>query len=317
MKILFITSNRIGDAVLSTGLLTALIERHPAARITVACGPVAAPLFADLPGLDRVIAMPKRKRAGHWLALWRQTAGHWWDMVVDLRASAFSWTVPTLRRRVLRPSRAPQHRVEHLARVLRLDAPAAPRIWTSAARKAEAAKLIPPGGPVLAVGPTANWGGKQWRAENFAAAISRLTAPDGLFPEARIAVFGAPNERAAAQPVLDAIAPARRIDLVGNVDLLTVQACLERCAFYLGNDSGLMHMAAAAGIPTLGLFGPSPEIHYAPWGPKAAVVRTPQSYEQLVRSPSFDHRSQQSLMDGLTVDAVVAAAHKLWSRLHD
>ena len=47
------------------------------------------------------------------------------------------------------------------------------------------------------------------------------------------------------------------VDFVGVGDLALVAGCLSRCDFFIGNDSGLMHMAAAAGIPTLGLFGPS------------------------------------------------------------
>ncbi|MBF0333676.1 MAG: LPS export ABC transporter permease LptF, partial [Alphaproteobacteria bacterium] len=81
MKILFITANRVGDAVLSTGLLGHLAERHPLARVTIGCGPVAAPLFEDFPALDRLLPMPKRKRAGHWLDLWRDCAGTHWDLV--------------------------------------------------------------------------------------------------------------------------------------------------------------------------------------------------------------------------------------------
>jgi heptosyltransferase-3 len=69
-----------------------------------------------------------------------------------------------------------------------------------------------------------------------------------------------------------------------------------------------MHLAAAADIPTLGLFGPSPEWRYRPWGRRTAVVRTKESYEDLVDAPDFDHRRQDSLMGSLSVDAVVAAA---------
>ena len=71
---------------------------------------------------------------------------------------------------------------------------------------------------------------------------------------------GAEWERDAARPLLDAVPPGRLVDLVGTIDLPTAHACLGRCAFYLGNDSGLMHIAAASGTPTLGLFGPSSEI---------------------------------------------------------
>ena len=50
MDILFVTATRIGDAVLSTGLLHYLIERYPSARLTIAAGPIAAPLFEAVPG---------------------------------------------------------------------------------------------------------------------------------------------------------------------------------------------------------------------------------------------------------------------------
>jgi heptosyltransferase-3 len=56
------------------------------------------------------------------------------------------------------------------------------------------------------------------------------------------------------------------IDLVGRLTLAEAAACLARCALFVGNDSGLMHLAASAGTPTLGLFGPTPASEYAPSG---------------------------------------------------
>ena len=103
MKNLFITSNRIGDAVQSTGILSALVQRHPEARVTVAAGAVSAPLFSTLPQLDRLLVMKKRPLAGHWRQLWRETVGTRWDLVVDLRASKFTWTVLSRRSRVRTP----------------------------------------------------------------------------------------------------------------------------------------------------------------------------------------------------------------------
>ena len=67
-RILFVTATRIGDAVLSTGLLAHLIERYPGARVTVTASPVSAPLFQGVPGLERLIALSKRRHARHWLA---------------------------------------------------------------------------------------------------------------------------------------------------------------------------------------------------------------------------------------------------------
>jgi ADP-heptose:LPS heptosyltransferase len=76
-----------------------------------------------------------------------------------------------------------------------------------------------------------------------------------------------------------------------------------------------MHMAAAVGVPTVGLFGPSPATHYAPWGPRNAVVQTDRDWVSLMSAPGFDHRTTDTLMDGLTVDAAEAAVRGLWQRL--
>jgi ADP-heptose:LPS heptosyltransferase len=73
-----------------------------------------------------------------------------------------------------------------------------------------------------------------------------------------------------ATPVLTALPQA--LDLVGKLDLPEVAAVLARAAIFIGNDSGLMHLAAAAGAPTLGLFGPTPSDEYGPAGPKARAV---------------------------------------------
>jgi ADP-heptose:LPS heptosyltransferase len=163
----------------------------------------------------------------------------------------------------------------------------------------------------LAIGPAANWRGKEWRAERFSALAQRLTAMDGLLPGARVAVLAAAHERRQAEPLLAAIPPGRRIDLVGKTDLLTAAAVLRRCALFIGNDTGLMHIAAASGVPTLGLFGPSPTDQYAPWGPHTGLVRSADAPETMF-GPGFDHRTTDTLMDGLSVDAVEAAARQLW-----
>jgi ADP-heptose:LPS heptosyltransferase len=314
VNILFITATRIGDAVLSTGLLDHVRTRYPRARITVACGPAPAPLFAAIPGVVRVIPMVKQRRAGHWRKLWRETVTTPWGLVVDLRGSAMAYLVPALRRRVIRSDWSEQHRLVHLAKLFGLEqAPPRPRLFSTAASAAKAASLVPAGAPVLAVGPTANWGGKQWRTERFVAATRQLVGEGGAMAGARIAVFGAPDERAVVETFKAAFPADRIVDLAGTVDLLTAYSCLERCSFYLGNDSGLMHMAAAAGLPTLGLFGPSSEILYGPVGDHCRALRGARSFEDICHAPDFDHRSQETLMDDLEVEAVVAAASQLWT----
>jgi heptosyltransferase-3 len=204
-----------------------------------------------------------------------------------------------------------EHRVRQLGRLFDLVPPPSPRLWTAPRHERAADSVISVGGPVLAIGPAANWRGKQWRAERFAELATRLTAPGGLLPGARVAVLAAGHERVQAEPLLAAIPSDRRIDLVGEVDLLTAAAVLRRCALFVGNDTGLMHIAAASGTPTLGLFGPSPVSQYAPWGRRTAVARSADPPETMFGS-GFDHRTTDTLMDGLSVAAAEAAARRLW-----
>jgi len=285
MRILFVTSNRLGDAVLSTGLLDHLIRTHPEARITVVCGPVAEGVFARMPNRERTIVLSKQKWGLHWLPLWAETLTHFWDLVVDIRGSALSWLVPTRRRAVFHRVTGPK--IAQLGAILGLTPPPAPVAWTSQVDRDRVANLLPFGSPILVVAPTANWDPKVWPADRFAAVFHRLATP-ATVP----VVLGGPGavERAMAAPLLALLPEA--IDLVGQLTLPEVVACLERAGLFIGNDSGLMHLSAAAGTPTIGLFGPTDAATYAPTGRLATAVIG-------------------SSMAAITVDQVVAAAKRL------
>ena len=249
MRILFITANRVGDAVLTTGLLDHLIRQHPGCRITVACGPVAEGVFTRMPNLERLIVFAKQPWSAHWLGLWRQVAFTRWDLVVDLRGSAISYLVPTRRRAIMRRLDGRKH--EQFAAVLGVSPAPLPVVWTGPADHARAAALLPAGRVIVGLGPTANWAGKAWPAERFAALFHALAA--GKLPGAVPLILAGPGpeERALAAP-LAALLPGA-IDTTGQLSLPEAAACLQRCAVYIGNDSGLMHLAAAAGTPTVGL----------------------------------------------------------------
>tara|TARA_Y100001960_G_scaffold255923_1_gene274268 strand:- start:177 stop:1142 length:966 start_codon:yes stop_codon:yes gene_type:complete len=311
MRILFVTATRIGDAVLSTGLLKHLTELFPDARITIACGPVAAELFEEVPGLERVIVLEKMVASLHWLRLWALSVGILWDIVVDLRSAPLTYLLAAKKHYHLHKRQHDGHRIRQLARVMGLEKnPPLPRLWNASKHNDVASKLIAEGGPVLAIGPTANWRAKVWGAEKFAELCQRVIAPDGFYPNGRIAIFGSLEERPQVTKLVDAIPIEQRIDLVGQVSLLEVHACLKRCVCFIGNDSGLMHVAAASGIPTLGLFGPSREELYGPCGDLAATVRTPENFE-LIHPVGFNHKTTNSLMHSLSVDQVIDALSAL------
>lgn len=317
MRALFVTSTRVGDAILSTGVLARLLDENPGLNVTVACGPAAASLFEGVPGLERIVVLDKMIGSLHWAYLWAQTVGTRWDILVDLRNAPVTYLIGAKKRYRMVRSRDGGHRIRSLAKVIAAeDDPPAPKLWVDGARREAAQRLIPDGGPVLAIGPTANWRGKQWRAHAFADLIARLTAPDGILPGARVAIFGRDDERPMALPVIESVPEERLLDLVGRIDLLSVSACLERTSLYVGNDSGLMHLAAASGIPTLGLFGPSPAEQYAPWGPLCDHVQAAKGFDEIFPD-DFDHRNTDTLMDSLSVDQAEDAANKLWARAQE
>lgn len=272
MRILFVTSNRVGDAVLSTGLLAHLIARHPGARITVVCGSYARDVFSRMPNRERTLILNKRRFDLHWLPLWRWAAVRRWDMVIDLRGSALAYMVRARQRAVLspRPGDEARPKIAQLARVLNLDPPPLPVAWVSGDDEARAQSLLPDDRSLIALGPTANWQPKIWPGERFVALFRGLQ--EGLFPGARPVLLAGPGEteRRLTDRVVRVLPEA--IDLSGRLTLPQVAACLRRCALFVGNDSGLMHLAASAGTPTLGLFGPTPMAQYAPSGAHAAAV---------------------------------------------
>jgi ADP-heptose:LPS heptosyltransferase len=310
--ILFITATNIGDAILASGLIRRLADEIPNARFTIVAGPAAAPLFAFVPNLDEVIVFAKQKDGSHWFDLWRKVRKRRWGLVVDLRGSALSRVISTKRRAIHRKHVGePIHKVLEAAQVLKIDdEPAAPYIYLSPEVEAYALDLMPGQGPILAMAPAANWVGKTWPLERFSRVAMRLLGSDGPMKGGRLMVLGGGADRKTAQGLKDCVSRNRFIDLAGQVDLLTAFACLKRARLFVGNDSGAMHLAAAAGAPTLGLFGPTDERRYGPWGPNARVVRGGRSFEEITASDPASSQALCHMMD-LSVDRVYEAARAL------
>lgn len=314
MKVLFITSTRLGDAVLSTGLLDYLCHEYPQAKVTVACGPLPFSIFQGFPNVARIIPMKKEKRHGHWIKLWKRVIGTKWDMVIDLRDSAVSRLIRADKRYIFsKHIDKSKHKCEQLAQVMTLPEVPAPKLYFTPEQQKFADELMQGQGAVIGVGPSANWIGKTWSAENFIEVIKWLTAEDGIFPDARIAVFAAPGEDDQARPVLESVPEDRRIDGIAQGNPGEVAAALAKCDFYIGNDSGLMHAAAAAGVPTVGVFGPSYPYLYAPWGAHTAYARTPETFDQLIDFEGYHPKTlDHSLMTGLTIDTVKDVISEFW-----
>ncbi|HWE44664.1 MAG TPA: glycosyltransferase family 9 protein [Caulobacteraceae bacterium] len=309
--ILVIVPDSVGDAVLWSGVIKRLYDEIPNARFTIAGDSKLDALFRDMPRLDRFVRGRRGRKGLKLLPVWSQVRGRRWGLVVDGRGSSLPGFLSAKKRVVYQRTVTPEHVphvVEDAARALKLeDDPPAPYLFVSSETEQRADELLGHDGPILALGPGADWVGKTWPAERFNEVTARLLGPDGPLEGGRLLIVGGEGDRDAAHTVRAALPRERVIDLTGKGDLLTTFACLKRARLFIGNDTPLMHVAAAAGVPTLGLFGPSDERRRGPWGPDARAVRGPRAYEHFLAADPTLSQALNHMLD-LPVETVLNAA---------
>ncbi|RWL44479.1 MAG: glycosyltransferase family 9 protein [Mesorhizobium sp.] len=120
----------------------------------------------------------------------------------------------------------------------------------------------------VAVHAGASFAGRRWQPERFAGAIDRIAGETGL----RVVLVGGPDESEATDRIL-AAAKTPVVNLAGALRLETLLALLKEARLFLGNESGPMHMAAAAGTPVVGLFGLTNPVRWAPVGVPSISLR--------------------------------------------
>lgn len=323
--ILIIAPNRLGDAILSTGIIETIRNRNPDTRLIIAAGPVSAPIYTHLPNLDRIIIVQKRSWHRHWLDLWRALPERNLTALVDFRASLFYLTVRAHHRyrsapkKHARTNQPPIHKVHEYAAMIGLnpnstETPPAPCIWSDEYAQQKATHLLPDGIRTLVLAPTTHWGGKCWPGERFIELAKCLLGKGGILEDATLLVAGGKGEGAAfRQSVLaEAIGSDRPIFCsFGQFDLIELAELFRRATLFIGNDSGLMHLAAASDIPVIGLFGPSDARIYGPYGTRSRVIRTRETFDEIINKPDYDHRSHKSHMHSITVDQIVHCATRL------
>ena len=118
--------------------------------------------------------------------------------------------------------------------------------------------------PIVALAPGAVGPSKRWTTEGYSALASRLRKGG-----AAVWVLGGPGEKSIATEIA---ADGGALDLTGT-DLRDAIIALAAASVVISNDSGLLHVAAAAGTPSIGIFGPTSPWHWAPLNPLAGVVQ--------------------------------------------
>ena len=311
MKVLFITSTRIGDAVLATSILNYIIKQYPLSSIFLASGNEPVPIYTNYKNVKKIFILKKEVFKIHWLKLWLKTTFIKWDTIIDLRGSIIAHILFTKKKYIYKSLNKNIHRLDELAflmRIKRLSLPSIPLVRDDLSKaKKKLSKLK----NIIAIGASSNWSAKVWPAKKFGKLINMLLKHKNFKKNISIVFFGSFRDMKDTRKIMSFIKIKDVKNFCGKLNLLEVCACLKQCKIFIGNDSGLMHIAATTGIPTIGLFGPSLESRYGPKGKNAHFVRTKKSYYELTGKKSFNWNTKKNLMDSLSVKSVYKKACKI------
>jgi heptosyltransferase-2 len=327
-RLAILAPNWLGDAVMAIPAVADVRRGLPGSAIVVAARAAVAPLFTLVDGVDAVSTIPSGTgdaarvlRDGRFDAVLllpnslhaaiiatRAGISGRWGYGADLRG-------PLLTRRAARARGL--HQVEYYQRLVRLlgfeNGSGEPRITIPAGTRTAARTLLSSRGrvagtPLVAIAPGAAFGSaKRWPPESFAALAAAL-AEDGV----QTVIVGAAADRASADAVLADLAVATPgshppIDLVGATDLPMLAGVLTECRTLVTNDSGAMHVAAAAGVPVTAVFGPTNERETRPVGTgHAIVVSDAWCRPCMLRECPLDHQCMRKV----SASYVLAAARR-------
>ncbi len=331
MRIVLVQPCCIGDVVLATAVLCALRRAYPAAHITWAVGSWARAAVATHPHLNATLdtgpaALPVRTPRGLLRFAWQVRRGRY-DLAVSLVRSplmslallltgipqragldsagrGFGYTV----RAPIDPQQR-RHEAEIYLDVVRAlglnttgcyanipvppaDAAAVTALLQSHGLTTPYAVINPTGGS----NPGMVMDAKRWPPPHFAAMANALNLP--------VVLVGGPADG----PVLDAVSGAMRTPPLvfrGALSFGEIAALARGARVYVGNDTGLTHLAAAAGAKTVMILGPSDPVRYAPYTPHALALWKPAPVSPIGVAGGLPTRWQWE-RDGIGVDDVIA-----------
>jgi heptosyltransferase II len=285
----------IGDFVRCHSVIRLLLDRFPNRPIDVLTTRVVAPLLDYMPGVRKgiVFDLPRKRIAfsAHRALAKLLRAQHYGDVLIMPRTwkSALAPYLAGIARRTgfvgemrfglindLRfGERALPRMVDRCATLALPTGAAAPPQWPlpqlvvppdALPAWRDQMGLMPDGRPAAVLAPGAVGPSKRWPTAAYGELAGRLTAQGFA-----VWIVGGPDEKALVAEI-SANRPYMR-DLTGP-DLRNAILALAAAAVAVSNDSGLLHVAAAIGTPSIGIFGPTSPWHWAPLNPLAAVIET-------------------------------------------
>jgi heptosyltransferase-2 len=298
-RILIVAPSWVGDAILSEPLLALVRDPYEEPIVDVLAPAWCAPVYARMRGIGRIIETTTGHGRFDWSgrrALARLVSANGYTRAIVLPNSWKSALIPWLAGIPRRTGYVGEMRWGLLNDIRRLDKKGLRRLVDRfAALAVKPHDLVPmPPRPVLVpdaanraaavrrlrlrtdrrvaiLCPGAEFGpAKRWPPTHFADLAAKFIA-DGL----QVWLVGSPNDKLAAESVLQAsgeLAPRLR-DLTGHTDLGTAIDLLSLGSIAVSNDSGLMHAAAAVGVPMVALFGSSSPVYTPPLSSGARIAK--------------------------------------------
>jgi heptosyltransferase-2 len=321
--------NWLGDAVMALPAIGAVRDAFPQAHLAIAALSSIAPIFQEETNArqNNVLTVADRRRE------WRTLAAGQYQAILLLpnsfrsALSARRASIPErwgyssggrgllLTRAAARPRARVHQSVYYLDLLRALGLPVAsdpPRVMVRPETLARADALLAARGidaraRCVGFAPGAAYGhAKRWPPSRVAEVIVRLTRERGVI----CLLFGADGDRHAGREIESSLPPdVRAVNLIGRTDLRLLAGVMARCAAFVSNDSGAMHLASAVGVPVAAIFGPTDERVTAPLEsyrdhrPQDVLTHQVFCRPCMLRDCPIDHRC----MKGVTVDAVLAA----------
>jgi len=324
-RILIRATNWVGDAILSLPAVEAVRALHPQAHIAILARPWVADVYRFGDFADEILLYARQPGAagiGERLRVARLLRERRFDCALLLQnafdAALLAWLAGIPRRigyardgrRLLltdaierpRAGEIPAHESYYYLELLRRAG------WLERLPERVAVRLRgvePAPGPAIGVSPGAAFGSaKRWLPERFAEAAAELARRCG----ASVWVFGSAAERALCEQVAAGVR-ARGVEALnraGETSLAEFIRLAARCRVFLTNDSGAMHIAAAAGVATVAVFGSTNPEATSPVGERTRIVRQPVECSPcLLRECPIDHRCMTRVDAGRVVEAAL------------
>jgi len=285
-----ISLSNIGDAIMTTPVLQSLHALFPHAQIDIVGDRRSNGIFIHCPYRGRIFHKDKRGLLRGLPALLVELRKNRYDLIVDLRTELTAYLLRA-GQRLCKWHGQPYgpHAVErHMGVIHSLhgDKPIPSCIlWPGGDDDNYAQQALRGliGQKLIGIGPGANFPGKIWPQQNFLRLIDTLR--DRF---AAVVLLGNEKDRELSQPIAEkSVLPC--INLCGKTTLLQAATVLREMSLFIGNDSGLGHMASAVNIPTITLFGIGQPERYRPWGGRARWLA-----------------GEEEKVENIGVDAVVA-----------